>query len=259
MSEREHGGDPSAGCRIGRRLRRRPLARSAGRSVPADRPSSIIGEKEHDDVAKKNRRRGQPAARAGQTAPRRNRRHPPPRDKEHPNSPAGNGGERARRRPIFGLQNRAAPSPKTPYLAAPAAAFPPIARAPSLAKKNTTMSRKRTGDAASRRPEPVELRRAGIGGTPRQGIKNTPTRQPEMAEREHGGDPSAGCGIGRRLRRRPPTSQRRPQRSRRSPELHHWLKRTRRSREKEPATRPAGGPSRSNCAAPKSAAPPAKG
>ena len=51
----------------------------------------------------------------------------------------------------------------------------PIARAPSLAKKNTAISRKpkRTGDAASRRPEPVELRRAGIVGTPRQGIKNT--------------------------------------------------------------------------------------
>ena len=90
---------------------------------------------------------------------------------------------------IFGLWNWAAPGPKTPYLAAPAAAaFAPIVRAPSLAKKNTTISRKRTGDAASRRPEPVKLRRAGIVGTPRQGIKNTPTRQPEMAEREHGGD-----------------------------------------------------------------------
>ena len=64
------------------------------------------------------------------------------------------------------------------------------------------------------------LRRAEIGGTRRQGIKNTPTRQPEKAAREHGGDPSSGCKIGRRLRRRPPTSQRRPQRSRRSPELH---------------------------------------
>ena len=40
------------------------------------------------------------------------------------------------------------------------------------------------------RPEPVKLRRAGIGGTPRQGIKNTPARQPEKAAREHGGDPS---------------------------------------------------------------------
>ena len=215
--------------------------------------------KKNTTMSRKRTGERQQAARAGRTAPRRNRRHPPPRDKKHPNSPAGKGGERARRRPIFGLQNRAAPSPKTPYLAAPAAAFAPIARAPSLAKKNTTMSRKRTGDAPSRRPEPVELRRAGIGGTRRQGIKNTPTRQPEKAAREHGGDPSSGCRIGRRLRRRPPTSQRRPQRSRRSPELHHWRKRTRRCREKEPAMRPAGGPSRSNCAAPESAAPAAKG
>ena len=97
------------------------------------------------------------------------------------------------------------------------------------AKKNTTISLKRTGDAASRRPEPVEMRRAGIVGTPRQGIKNTPSRQPEMAEREHGGDPSSrrcesGCCAPR-----PRSSQR----SRRSPELHHWRKRTRRFREKE--------------------------
>ena len=174
------------------------------------------------------------------------------------------------------------------------------------------MSRKRTGDAASRRPEPVKLRRAGIGGTRRQGIKNTPTRQPEKAAREHGGDPSSGCGIGRRLRRRPPTSQRRPQRSRRSPELHQAARAgqtaPRRNRRHPPprdkehpnspagkggerarrrpifglrnwaapspktpylaapaaafppiARAPSGGPSRSNCAAPESAAPAAKG
>ena len=33
---------------------------------------------------------------------------------------------------IFGQQNRAAPGPKTPYLAAPAAAFAPIARRRSV-------------------------------------------------------------------------------------------------------------------------------
>ena len=44
------------------------------------------------------------------------------------------------------------------------------------------MARKRTGDAASRRPEPVLLRRAGIGGTPHQGIENTPTRHLRAAE-----------------------------------------------------------------------------
>ena len=188
---REHGGDPSSGCGIGRRLRRRP-------------PTS-------------------------QRRPQRSRRSP---ELHHWLKRTRDSRKRTRRR---------------------------SAERGDFAKKNTTISRKRTGDAPSRRPEPVKLRRAGIGGTPRQGIKNTPTRQPEKAAREHGGDPSSGCGIGRRLRRRPPTSQRRPQRSRRSPELHHWLKRTRRCREKEPAMRPAGGPSRSNCAAPELAAPAAKG
>ena len=41
------------------------------------------------------------------------------------------------------------------------------------------------------------MRRAGIVGTPRQGIKNTPSRQPEMAEREHGGDGWGGSVCSR--------------------------------------------------------------
>ena len=113
----------------------------------------------------------------------------------------------------------------TPYLAALA----PIARAPSLAKKNTTISRKRTrrrGQQAARAGQTAPRRNRRH---PRQGIKNTPSRQPEMAEREHGGDPSSGCRNWAGPWPRPPTSQR----SRRSPELHHWLKRTRRFREKE--------------------------
>ena len=161
MAEREHGGDPSSGCGIGRGLGRRPPTSQRSRRSP---------ELHHWLKRTRRFREKEPATRPAGGPSRSNcaapeSSAPPPRDKEHTISPAGNGGERARRRPIFGLWNWAGPWPKTPYLAALA----PIARAPSLAKKNTTISRKRTGDAASRRPEPVKLRRAGIVGTPAKG------------------------------------------------------------------------------------------
>ena len=78
MSERKHGGDPSACCGIGRALGEDRVARAGAVAISivrADRPSSIIREKERGDLAKKNaataaRTSSQPAARAGRSGAR---------------------------------------------------------------------------------------------------------------------------------------------------------------------------------------------
>ena len=111
-------------------------------------PAKPDGElKRRGDFAKKNttisrKRTGDAASRRpepGQTAPRRNRRHPPPRDKEHTISPAGNDGERARRRhhlraveSVGALAEDPLPRSARP---APAAAFVPIARSSIIGEK----------------------------------------------------------------------------------------------------------------------------
>ena len=155
---------PSACCGIGRALGEDPVARAGAAAISivrADRPSSVIREKERGDFAKKNaataaRTSSQPAARAGRSGAGRRGAQRRQGIKTSP---------KCRRESTAETHRRAAesvgPWAKTAYLAPappPSASFAPIARAPSFAKKNAATSLKRTrrrrpGRRASRRRE----------------------------------------------------------------------------------------------------------
>ena len=183
MSEREHAADPvnaafDQGCR-----RRRPGS-SSGRIVGrSDRPSSIVAP--NRNITKKKSATSSAAAapprrpeqvemrRAGFSATTR-------QGIKNTSSPAGNVGERARRRPSQRGFRSGLSAPSTPWLGR--SDRPSSIVAPN---RNITKKKSATSSAAAappRRPEQVEMRRAGFSATTRKGIKNTSSPADVFAE-----------------------------------------------------------------------------
>ena len=199
-------------------------------------------------------------------------------------SPAGNVGERARRRqlPLNAAFDQGGRRRRPGSSTAAAASVAPIARAPASAP-NRNITEKESGAAGDitivrpaaaappRRPEQVEMRRAGFSATTRQGIKNTSSPAGNVGERARRRQLPLNAAFDQGGRRRRPGSSTAAAASVAPIARAPASAPNRNITEKEsgpPATSPScgqqplhrpGGPSRSRCAAPDSRPPPAKG
>ena len=178
---------------VGERARRRPSQRGfrSGLSAPStpwlgrfDRPSSIVAP--NRNITEKKSATSSAAAapprrpeqvemrRAGFSATTR-------KGIKNTSSPAGNVGERARRRPSQRGFRSGLSAPSTPWLGR-------FDRPSSIVAPNRNITEKKsaTSSAAAappRRPEQVEMRRAGFSATTRKGIKNTSSPAGNVGER----------------------------------------------------------------------------
>src|SRR5271155_1903183 len=198
---------------VGERARRRPLQRGvrSGRSAPStrylrsvgrsDRPSSIVAPNrniaEKESTAAGDLTIVRPAAAAPTRRPeqvemrRAGIAATTGQGTKNTSSPAGNVGERARRRPLQRGVRSGRSAPSTRYLRSVGRSDRPssiVAPNRNIAEKESTAAGDLTivrpaAAAPTRRPEQVEMRRAGIAATTGQGIKNTSSPAGNVGER----------------------------------------------------------------------------